>query len=348
MYERIAPEQHDSLDGVPEPSETTRLAGHGQAVAQLCAAHRSGKMPHAIVIAGPRGIGKATLAFQLAHHLLAFPDGDGAPSDFTQRDPASSLYRQVASGAHPSVLHLTRPYNDKTKTFKTMLTVDEIRRVGRFLSLTAHDGGWRVVIVDPADDMNTNAANALLKNLEEPPPRTVFVLVSHSAGRLLPTIRSRCQIVRLHPLNDDDLLTSLAAIGKAPKADERAALLARAGGSVRSAVMLNDYGGVEIAGALDRLLETGNPTAAETHRLADAVAGRDRAIQFGLFNEHALDILARAAGEAARAGDIDRAGRFSETWQNSRIAILDTETYNLDRKQHVLSMIARLNETFRM
>ena len=132
-------------------------------------------------------------------------------------DPASSLYRQVASGAHPSLLHLTRPFDEKNKKFKTALTVDEIRRVGRFLSLTAHDGGYRIVIVDPADDMNTNAANALLKNLEEPPSRTLFVLVAHSLGRLLPTIRSRCQIVRLQPLGDADLLAALAAIGKAPE-----------------------------------------------------------------------------------------------------------------------------------
>ena len=317
-------------------------------MAQLTAAHRAGKLPHALVFAGPRGIGKATAAFQLAHYLLSHPSPDTAPDAFAPRDPASSLYRQVASGAHPSVLHLTRPLNEKTKSFKTALTVDEIRRVGRFLSLTAHDGGYRVVIVDPADDMNVNAANALLKNLEEPPSRTLFVLIAHSLGRLLPTIRSRCQIVRFQPLADDDLLAALAAVGKEPEPAAASAMLARAGGSPRNAIMLTDYGGVEIAEALDKLVATPDPAAAETHRLADAVAGRDQAIQFGIFNSHALDILARAASEAAERGDSGRANRISETWQNSRIAILDTETYNLDRKQHVLSMIARLNDTLRM
>ena len=168
------PEQHDSLDGVPEPSETVRVFGHDAQEAQLTAAHRAGKLPHALVFAGPRGIGKASLAFQLAHYLLSYPSPESAPETFAPRDPASPLYRQVASGAHPSLLHLTRPFNEKTKAFKTVLTVDEMRRVGRFLSLTAHDGGYRVVIVDPADDMNINAANALLKNLEEPPSRTRF------------------------------------------------------------------------------------------------------------------------------------------------------------------------------
>jgi DNA polymerase-3 subunit delta' len=348
MYERIAPEQHDSLAEVPEPSETIRVFGHDAQAAQLTAAHRAGKLPHALVFAGPRGIGKASLAFQFVHHLLLHPSPASAPEAFAPREPSSPLYRQVASEAHPSVLHLTRPLNEKTKAFKTALTVDEIRRVGRFLSLTAHDGGYRAVIVDPADDMNINAANALLKNLEEPPARTVFILVTHSLGRLLPTIRSRCQIMRLQPLGDDALIAALAAVGKEPEPSARAALTARAAGSVRNAIMLTDYGGLEIAEALDKLVDAHNPPAAETHRLADVVAGRDQAIQFGIFNDRALDILARAASEAARRGEGSRASRISEAWQDSRIAILETETYNLDRKQHVLSMIARLNDTFRM
>jgi DNA polymerase-3 subunit delta' len=348
MYERIAPQEYDSLDGVPEPPETARLFGHVAQAEHLTAAHRAGKLPHGLVFAGPRGIGKATLAFQLAHYLLANPDPTSAPAEFRPPEPSSSLYRQVASGAHPSVLHLTRPFNEKTKAFKTMLTVDEVRRVGRFLSLTAHDGGYRVVIVDPADDLNVNAANALLKNLEEPPARTVFMLVAHSPGRLLPTIRSRCQVIRLNPLEEGDLIAALAAFDKAPKPEEAAALVARAAGSVRNAVLLTDYGGVEISDALDRLVAARNPPATDTHRLADAVAGRDQTIQFNIFNEHALDILARAASDAAERGDSRTADRMSELWQDTRIAILDAEAYNLDRKQHVLGMITRLNDTFRM
>lgn len=348
MYERIAPDEHDSLDGVPDPSETVRVFGHDAQAALLAAAHRAGKLPHGLVFAGPRGIGKATLAFQLAHHLLAHREPGTAPETLGPRDPSSSLYRQVASGAHPSLLHLTRPFDEKNKKFKTQLTVDEVRRVGRFLSLTAHDGGYRIVIVDPADDLNVNAANALLKNLEEPPSRTVFILIAHSLGRLLPTIRSRCQVVRLQPLEAGELLSALTAIEKPPKPAEAAALASRAAGSVRNAVLLTDYGGVEIAEALDKVVGNRNPPATETHRIADAVAGRDQAIQFGIFNEHALDMLARAAGDAAGRGDSARADRLSQAWQDSRVAILDTEAYNLDRKQHVLGMIARLNDAFRM
>ncbi|MGX5844462.1 DNA polymerase III subunit delta' [Mesorhizobium sp. ArgA1] len=350
MFERIAPEQHDTLDGVPEPSETLRLVGHEQAAAMLAAAYRSGKLPHALIFAGPVGIGKATLAFHLAHHLLKHPAFERAPDVFAVPDPASSLFRQIATGAHPGVLHLTRPLNDKTKSFKTVVTVDEIRKVNRFLSLTSHDGSYRVVIVDPADDMNTNAANALLKNLEEPPTRTLFILIVHAPGSLLPTIRSRCQMVRLTPLDAVSLMSVLETVEPPPPADPaaRAALAERAGGSARNAILLTQYGGLEIAGTLDALVTSGKNDVAGAYRLAEAVAGRDQAIQFDIFNRRALDLLSSGASEAALAGDLARAKTLSDTWHEALNAISETDTYNLDKKQHALTMIDRLNSAMRM
>ena len=350
MFERIAPEQHDTLEGVPEPSENPGLVGHRDASARLARAHAGNKLPHALLLTGTAGIGKATLAFHLAHHLLKFPSNSTAPDELAIPDPASSLFRQVAIGAHPAVLHLTRPANEKTKGFKTAVTVEEIRRVNRFLSLTSHDGAYRVVIVDPADDMNTNAANALLKNLEEPPSRTVFVLISHSPGALLPTIRSRCQNVRMTPLDTDDLVEALAAVGSpAPQdAASRQALRERSGGSVRAAILLTQHGGLEIAEATERVARSRKLDVAVAHRLADAVSGRDKAMQFDFFNRHALDMLADAASAAALSGNRALADRLSEGWHESRIAIGETEAYNLDRKQHALNMIVRLQDTFRM
>jgi DNA polymerase-3 subunit delta' len=350
MFERIAPEQHDTLDGVAEPSENPHLFGHREAASMLASAYRAGKLPHALLLAGPLGVGKATLAFHLANHLLTFPRHESAPAVLATPDPGSPLFRQIAIGAHPSVLHLTRPENDKTKGFKTVVTVDEIRRVSRFLSLTSHDGGYRVVIVDPADDMNTNAANALLKSLEEPPSRTVFVLISHAPGGLLPTIRSRCQMVRLLPLEKADLISALSQFDIPPPADEpaREALAQRSGGSVRMAILLTQYGGLEIAEATDAMARSTTMDIAGAHRLADAVAGRDRAIQFDIFNRHVLDLFAEAASRAALEGDMRRAGGYSRSWEESRVAIEETGTYNLDRKQHALNMIQRLQDTFRM
>ena len=272
-----------------------------------------------------------------------------APLALATPDPTSSLFRQIATGAHPSVLHLTRPLNDKTKSFKTVVTVDEIRKVSRFLSLTSHDGSYRVVIVDPADDMNTNAANALLKNLEEPPARSLFILIVHAPGSLLPTIRSRCQMVRLTPLDDESLLTVLGTTEPPPPEDPeaRAALVARAGGSVRNAILLTQYGGLEIAEALDALVK-GRRDVAGAYKLAEAVAGRDQAIPFDIFNRRALDLLSDAASRAAMTGDLGLAKPLSDTWQEALDAVSETETYNLDKKQHALTMIDRLNSAMRM
>ncbi len=349
MFERIAPEQHDTLEGVPEPAENRHLFGHAHETAMLAKAYRADKLPHALMLVGPAGIGKATMAFHLARHLLEFPSGADAPEGFVDPDVTSSLFRQIAIGAHPSVLHLTRPANDKTKGFKTAVTVEEIRRVNRFLSMTSHDGGYRVVIVDPADDMNINAANALLKNLEEPPSRTVFVLISHSPGALLPTIRSRCQMIRLAPLAGDGLVAALGAFEPPPEEPAaRQALCERAGGSVRMAILLTRYGGLEIAKATDGFVKMPRLDVAVAHRLADAISGRDKSMQFDIFNRHLLDLLSDAASAAALAGDTAQANRISEIWHESRVAIDETETYNLDRKQHVLNMIVRLQDTFRM
>ncbi|MEQ1956785.1 DNA polymerase III subunit delta' [Mesorhizobium sp. CN2-181] len=350
MFERIAPEQHDTLEGIAEPSENPALIGHAEAAATLAAAYRTGKLPHALLLAGPRGTGKATLAYHLAYHLLRYPAHETAPETLAGPDPESPLFRQIAMGAHPAILHLTRPFNDKTKKFATLLTVDEIRRVNRFLSMTSHDGSYRVVIVDPADDMNINAANALLKNLEEPPSRTVFLLITHSPGSLLPTIRSRCQMIRLQPPSAGEVETVLTALGMPlpDDAGKRAALLERAGGSVRDAVLLSEFGGLEIADTVDLLVGGADFDFVKAHRLADAVSGRDNEIRFQLMNAHLLDIVAQAAGRAAETGETGRAGNFARVFQELRIAISETDTYNLDRKQHTLNMILRLHDTLRM
>ncbi len=349
MLERLAPERHDTLENVPEPSEHPHLFGHGEAANKLAAAYRAGRLHHAIVIAGPAGIGKATLAFRLAYHLFSYPDAAAAPEQLVQPDPASGVFRMIAQNAHSALLHLTRPANDRTKGFRSVLTVDEIRRVGRFLSLTAHDGGWRVVIVDPADDMNNAASNALLKSLEEPPARTLFVLIAHSLGRLLPTIRSRCQIVRLKPLDDDALWAVLGAMGQAvPEGEaERARLATAAAGSARNALLLTEYGGLEIAGAIGATVTAARFDVAEAHRIADAVSGRDQGIQFGLFNQEVLERIAARASELATAGEAGAATRFSELWREVSSAVSETEIYNLDKKQHVVGTLLRLHDAMR-
>lgn len=341
---RLAPEQFDTIAEIAEPAENPRLLGHDEAGRQAAVAYRAGRLHHALLLTGPAGIGKATFAFHLAQHLLAYPDAATAPTSLAPRDPESSLFRQVAQGAHPGVLHLTRPLNDKTRTFKSAVTVDEIRRIGRFLSMTTHDGGWRVVIVDPADDMNTNAANALLKNLEEPPPRTLFVLIAHSPGALLPTIRSRCHVVRLAPLEPQALLDVLDHLDTSLPEDEgaRMALAARAGGSVREALMLTRYGGLDIAEAMAEVVRARDFPVEAAWKVADAVSGRDAAVQFDLFSQTALDMVADWARQAAAGGELANAAAMSELWREIERMSAEAKTYNLDKRQHVMGLLRRM------
>lgn len=348
MFERVAPEQFDTLPDIPEPAENPLLLGHRDVADMLAEAYRAGKLHHAILLAGPQGIGKATLAFHLAHHLLAHPDRASAPSTLAAPDPASHTFRLIAQGAHPSLLHLTRPYVEKDKKFKTVITVEEIRRVNRFLSMTSHDGGYRVVIVDPADDMNNSAANALLKSLEEPPPATIFVLIAHSLGRLLPTIRSRCQVIRLKPLDSDALLSLLEQLGaNLPGEPEAcAALIEGASGSPRNAVLMTEYGGLEIAEIARRLIEGSSFDIAEAHRLGEAVTGREKAVQFLIFNRGVLELISDRAAALAGKGEIVAANRMSELWDEVNNQIRDAEIYNLDRKQHVVGLLHRLQAAF--
>jgi DNA polymerase-3 subunit delta' len=342
-FVRIGPERHDSLDGVPDPAEHALLVGHAEQSAMLAASHRAGRLHHGLLFSGPAGIGKATLAFRLAYHLLAHPRGSTAPETIGQPDPANPAFRQIAQAAHPSVLHLTRPFDEKTKKFKTVLAVDEVRRVSRFLSMTAHDGGWRVVVVDPADDLNTAAANALLKNLEEPPPRALFVLVTHQPGRLLPTIRSRCQLVPFSPLADAEVAAVFAGLGLSLPADtaQRAAPLERAEGSVRAAIMLTEYGGLEIAGAVDEILAARRFDVSAATKVADAVTGREREQQFDLFRGHLEQVLSTAATERAWRGDAARADTLAAAWSAFGRSSAEAEAYNLDRRQHVTASLMR-------
>jgi len=343
IVDRLAPEQHDTIADIPEPAESVRLVGHEEAVAQVAAAYRVGRLHHGLLLVGPAGVGKATFAFQLAHHLLAHPRADDAPLAFETRNPASPLYRQIAQGSHPAVLHLTRPFNDKTKTFRSAVTVDEIRRIGRFLGMTAHDGAYRIVIVDPADDMNANAANALLKNLEEPPARTLFVLIAHSAGSLLPTIRSRCQVIKFRPLAEGQLVEVLRGLN-ADLPGNPAALAAGAGGSVREALLLTEYGGLEIAQAVNDAVNRPSFDVGAAMRIADAVSARDAAVAFSLFNRATLDLVVDRARDAALAGHADAAERLARLWSDTERAIAEVETYNLDKKQHAVGLMHRVSQ----
>src|SRR6202045_4386475 len=197
---------------VVHPRETTALAGHREAETALLNAYRSGRIPHAWLIGGAQGIGKATLAYRMARFVLAHRNPHAADVQSAETlavDPSHPVARQIAAGAHGGLLTLERSLNDKG-VLRTVITVDETRETISFFGSTAAVEGWRVCIVDTVDELNPNAANALLKVLEEPPRQSLFLLVSHAPARVLPTIQSRCRKLPLRPLSTADVIRAAA------------------------------------------------------------------------------------------------------------------------------------------
>ncbi|SFC01663.1 DNA polymerase III subunit delta' [Tropicimonas isoalkanivorans] len=253
----------DRLEGAPHPRETLALVGQQHAEAAFLDAYTSGRLHHAWLITGPRGVGKATLAWRLARFLLTAPEPGGedslfgapSPPDTLDIDPEHPVNRRVQALSEPRLFLLRRPWDDKAKRLKQEITVDEARKLKGFFAMSSTDGGRRVVIVDSADEMNPSAANAVLKLLEEPPARTVLLLVSHQPSRLLPTIRSRCRTLRCDPLTPADMEHALAAAG-ATLPEDMSPLTALAVGSVGVAYRLISEDGLALYANLVALFQS--------------------------------------------------------------------------------------------
>src|SRR6201989_1430801 len=233
----VEPNDSDRIEGFAHPRETMSLLGQDVALARAARALRAGRPPSAWLITGAPGTGKATLAYRIARYLLAHGETGDGPEDLSvpPDDPAA---RQVAAASHPGLLVLKRAVNPRTGKLMTVLSVDEIRRLADFFGMTSGAGGWRGAIVDTADDMKHNAANALLKMLEEPPVNAMLLLLSNTPGRLLPTIRSRCQRLELRPLDEATLERALTDFLPGSDAAERAQLARLSGGSIGAALAL--------------------------------------------------------------------------------------------------------------
>lgn len=286
-------QEADRLEGAPHPRETLRLYGQQAAQAQALAALH-GRPHHAWLIAGPKGVGKATLAWAVARHVLA-----GDPAAGLEMDPDHPVFRRAAALAEPRLFLARRPWDDKARRLKTAITVEEIRALKGFFQLSAVGGGWRVAIVDAADEMNPAAANALLKTLEEPPAQALILMVCHQPARLLPTIRSRCRVLRCGALGAEDLAAALAAAGAKAPADP-AALAALAGGSVGAAMQLAAIDGLALYGEILALAAEGCDRR-RLAALAESCAGRGAEPRYDAtlrLTQLALARLARAAAGA--------------------------------------------------
>ncbi|QYX55938.1 DNA polymerase III subunit delta' [Roseovarius sp. SCSIO 43702] len=363
--------QPDRVEGAPHPRDTPALIGQGAAEAAFLDAFTGGRLHHGWLLTGPRGVGKATLAWRIARFLLATPapGGDGGlfgapPRPETLAIPGDHpVAARVRAGSDPGLYHITRSVNPKTDRLRAQIVAEDVRDLNRFLQLSSTEGGHRVVIIDSADEMNVQAANALLKMLEEPPARTTLLLVSHAPARLLPTIRSRCRELRLLPLSPDDMARALAQAGV--ETDSAEALAALAAGSVGEAVRLANLGGLDlyaellaIVGSLPRL---DRPRALA---LADTVAARGAEDRLDLLLSLLDVLLARLARTGATGtppdppaapGEAETLARLApdpsaaRAWADRAAEIgaraRHARAVNLDPAALVLDTVFRLKET---
>ncbi len=324
----------------PEPRANAGLLGHEAAEAALVEAVTAGRLHHAWLLTGPPGIGKATLAFRFGRRLLA-----GGAFDTLELPQSHPTFRRVAAGTHADLLTIERGFNEKTKKPRTEIVVDDVRDVTGFMHLTPAEGGWRVVVVDGAEFLNRSAANALLKVLEEPPPRAVLLLVCSAVGRLLPTIRSRCRMLRLGNLSEAVVAELLARSRPEIGQGERIRLAALSDGSIGRALRLADEGGLAIA-------ELARRSVARFERLttADAVAahdslGRDEEA-FGTLMDMLREGISGRVREAARRGATDVAGRpladLSAAWSTLARLKSVTEGVHLDKREALVQGFAVL------
>jgi len=369
-----AAEQASDAGDPLHPRRTPDLVGHDAAERRILSAIAGGRLPHAWLIAGPRGVGKSTLAYRFARRLLlgerhsgGLLDADsfGAQDDSLDLPADDPLFQRVAAGGHGNLLTIERGVDPVRRVMRSEIVVDDVRKLQGFFGRTGAEGGWRVCIVDSADEMNRNAANALLKTLEEPPKDSALILVSHAPGRLLPTIRSRCRMLRLTPLRDDEVRAVLMA--RMPDLEsgeaERLAVLAR--GAPGRAIALAEAGGLtlyrRIVGHLARMPGLDLPAL---YDLAEELGGRGGDTSFRLFCDLLSDCLSRfvrAAGgnESGRAVMEEEAAihtRFAaalpldhwvELWEKAGRLGARADALHLDRKQALIAMFSLIDAAAR-
>lgn len=337
----------------PEPRANPVLIGHTAAETQILEAMRSGRVHHAWLITGPPGIGKATLAFRFARRLLVGL-GDG---DTLELPPTHPVFRRVAAASHADLLTVEREWDDKRKRMRGEIVVDAVRRIADFMRLTPAEGGWRVVVLDGAEDLNRNAANAVLKVLEEPPPRAVLLLTCAVPGRLLPTMRSRCRRLRLTPVADPDMARALHLYLPDLDDDARARLALLAEGSPGRALALAAQGGLGIAELVGKVLDEVPGMSSERamergHALADAIGRNEDG--FSTFMDLLRADLSAAVRDAARGrADPDQARvlgtRGLDTWVDVWRGLThlqdETERLYLDKRQAIVTGMGLLSGT---
>src|SRR3954453_2335455 len=344
--------QRDPEMATAHPRQTTELFGHRDAEAALMNAYRSGRIPHAWLIGGPAGIGKATLAYRMARFVLAHRNPLGSEVERAETlwvDPSDPVASRVAAGAHGGLLTLERTLNDRG-VMRSVITVDETRETISFFGSTAAVEGWRVCVVDTVDELNPNAANALLKVLEEPPQQSLFLLVSNAPGRVLPTILSRCRKLMLRGLATGDVVRAAAEASNIALDDPALVEAAEASdGSVARALTLLGGDALKLKQRTEALLATlPGVDPRDLHALGDALGGTDRQVLATFIDSIDRWLSQRLRADEANANaNLPRLARLAEVWEKINSAARDTEAYNLERKPLVFSVFGLLAEATR-
>ncbi|MBN43058.1 MAG: DNA polymerase III subunit delta' [Alphaproteobacteria bacterium] len=326
-------------------AETGALIGHTPARHAIAQAYQTGRIAHAWLISGPTGIGKATLAWRMVRLILSASEAGLSPNDI-ETDPGHPDVRKIIAGAHPDCRLVRRSMTTRSPyRFRTEISVDDIRESTAFLRHTPALSDWRCMIIDAADEMNTNARNALLKVLEEPPPRTVILLVAHIPSRLLPTIRSRCRALPLQTLNNEQVTKVMARSGSDLMPDDMQVVSDISGGSPGRAIHLAQAGGLELYQEVAQLFKTLPGLETEfLHTFSDKFAGAAGEQGYRAFLEILNWLLLREIRNDATTGRGGRRlERWLKAWENISELTTHADNVNLDRKQVVLNTFFELS-----
>lgn len=370
MADPEPPPEADRLEACPHPRATLRIFGQEAAERRFLDAWQHGRLHHAWLLQGPKGVGKATLAYRIARALISDPPSGGLFAD-AERTPTTldtpegcPVQARIEAQAEPRLYVVRRNWDVDRKRFQTQIAVEQVRALRRFLQLSAADGGWRAVIVDSADEMNPSSANAILKYLEEPPPQTVFMLISHAPAGLLPTIRSRCRTLRLGTLSPDELAHALNAMDIEAPGSAASSLTELAGGSVARAVQLVTEDGLAVYGAIVRMMGEGRGVDRPAlMQVANSVGGAANAPRYAAVLSLTQLLTARLArtgasgtrpaeaaqGEHALMSNVARHPAQAVMWAETLTRIAERTRHavsvNLDPQQSVIDMFLEIDAT---
>ena len=316
----------------------TPLFGHDEAVSAFRDARENGRLHHAWLVTGPAGIGKSLFADKAALRVLADAAGPPVDDPGLDVDDAHPTARLVAAGSHPDLMRLERLTREGGTELVRSITVDQVRSLQRLFATTPSMSPWRAVVIDAVDDLERNAANALLKNLEEPPASTVFLLVSHSPERLLPTIRSRCRVLRLAPLKGDVMASALRAA--LPDADEEEieALVGVGEGAPGRAIAFRGMDIESLDAAMLAVAREGDPTNVKRVALAQALATKAAQPRYEAFLARAPSLIATVAKER-RGAALEEALAL---WERATALAANARRLSLDPQSTVFELAGLL------